>query len=109
MDSEVKWRLAVDEFADQMRALYGPTLDRVVLFGPRARNDAAEDSDVDLFVVLITVEAAFREMRKIDLIASAISLRHDVVLVPFVISTDEFQRGRQPFVLAGHREGVPVS
>jgi predicted nucleotidyltransferase len=30
--------------------LYGPTLDRVVLFGSRARGDAAPDSDYDVAV-----------------------------------------------------------
>ena len=32
--------------------LYGPTLDRVVLFGSRARGDANEDSDYDVAVFL---------------------------------------------------------
>jgi predicted nucleotidyltransferase len=32
--------------------LYGPTLDRVVLFGSRARGDAAPDSDYDVAVFL---------------------------------------------------------
>jgi predicted nucleotidyltransferase len=39
-------------FRDAVAELYGPTLDRVVLFGSRARGDASEDSDYDVAVFL---------------------------------------------------------
>ena len=39
-------------FREALADLYGPALDRVVLFGSRARGDAREDSDYDLAVFL---------------------------------------------------------
>ena len=39
-------------FRDTLAALYGPVLDRVVLFGSRARGDAQEGSDYDVAVFL---------------------------------------------------------
>ena len=39
-------------FRDALAELYGPTLDRVVLFGSRARGDARPDSDYDVAVFL---------------------------------------------------------
>ena len=39
-------------FRDALAELYGPALDRVVLFGSRARGDAREDSDYDVAVFL---------------------------------------------------------
>jgi predicted nucleotidyltransferase len=39
-------------FRDALAELYGPALDRVVLFGSRARGDAKEDSDYDVAVFL---------------------------------------------------------
>jgi predicted nucleotidyltransferase len=39
-------------FHHALLELYGPTLDRVVLFGSRARGDATEDSDYDVAVFL---------------------------------------------------------
>lgn len=42
----------VSSFRDALAELYGPALDRVVLFGSRARGDANEDSDYDVAVFL---------------------------------------------------------
>jgi predicted nucleotidyltransferase len=39
-------------FREALVELHGPALDRVVLFGSRARGDAREDSDYDLAVFL---------------------------------------------------------
>ena len=36
--------------AAELRALYGPRLERVVLFGSRARGDFRDDSDYDVAV-----------------------------------------------------------
>jgi predicted nucleotidyltransferase len=39
-------------FREALADLYGPALDRVVLFGSRSRGDAREDSDYDVAVFL---------------------------------------------------------
>jgi predicted nucleotidyltransferase len=39
-------------FHEALAELYGPALDRVVLFGSRARGEANEDSDYDVAVFL---------------------------------------------------------
>jgi predicted nucleotidyltransferase len=48
-------------FRDALAELYGPALDRVVLFGSRARGDAAEHSDYDLAVFLRIVRPGMAE------------------------------------------------
>ncbi len=40
---------------DALRAMYGDNIDRIVLFGSRARGDAREDSDYDVAVFLKTL------------------------------------------------------
>jgi predicted nucleotidyltransferase len=42
----------LDRFRSALRELYGPALDRVVLFGSRARGNATPDSDYDVAVFL---------------------------------------------------------
>ena len=42
----------LDSFRQALTELYGPALERVVLFGSRARGDAKPDSDYDLAVFL---------------------------------------------------------
>jgi uncharacterized protein len=42
----------LNSFREALAERYGPDLDRVVLFGSRARGDAREDSDYDVAVFL---------------------------------------------------------
>jgi hypothetical protein len=43
---------AMRRFAEAVRARYGDRVERIVLFGSRARGDAREDSDWDVAVFL---------------------------------------------------------
>jgi predicted nucleotidyltransferase len=49
------------DFRDALEELYGPALDRVVLFGSRARGDAKPDSDYDVAVFLKDMEPGMAE------------------------------------------------
>jgi predicted nucleotidyltransferase len=49
------------DFRRALAELYGPTLDRVVLFGSRARGDAGDHSDYDVAVFLRTVGPGMAE------------------------------------------------
>jgi predicted nucleotidyltransferase len=48
-------------FREALVGLYGPVLDRVVLFGSRARGEAGEDSDYDVAVFLREVRPGMTE------------------------------------------------
>jgi len=60
-----KFRLALDQ-------LYGDRLERVVLFGSRARGDAREDSDYDMAVFLKNLSDRWGEADRIALISTDI-------------------------------------
>jgi predicted nucleotidyltransferase len=49
---EVAIRAVLSDLENQLRALYGQRLVRLVLFGSQARGDADEGSDIDVLVVL---------------------------------------------------------
>jgi predicted nucleotidyltransferase len=53
-----RFRVAVDE-------LYGDRIERVVLFGSRARGDAGPDSDFDVAVFLRDMGDRFAEMNRL--------------------------------------------
>ena len=48
-------------FGAGIRALYGDNLERVVLYGSRARGDARQDSDYDVAVFLKTLVSRWQE------------------------------------------------
>ena len=50
---------------DALRAMYGDNLDRIVLFGSRARGDAREDSDYDVAVFLKSMPDSWEEMGRL--------------------------------------------
>lgn len=58
---------------EALDAMYGDRLERVVLFGSRARGDARPDSDYDVAVFLREMPDRWAEMRRIGM------LRFDVL------------------------------
>ncbi len=70
-----KFRAALDE-------AYGDRIERVVLFGSRARGDARPDSDYDVAVFLRGMESFGREVSVIELVYA----RSSVVPAPVPFS-----------------------
>ncbi len=58
---------------------------RMVVFGSRARGDATRDLDLDIFVEVSRLDDPLR--RKIGEIARETSDEYEVVIAPFVTST----------------------
>ena len=61
MDAAVTRDPILRSFREALTELYGPALDRVVLFGSRARGDAGEHSDYDVAVFLRDVGPGMAE------------------------------------------------
>ncbi len=57
--------LVLSRFRAVLEALYGPRIERVVLYGSRARGDADADSDYDVAVFLKDLEDRWAETAKI--------------------------------------------
>jgi predicted nucleotidyltransferase len=98
----------VGEIRQGLRALYGPRLANLVLFGSQARNDAEPESDVDVLVVLRGPVDPNREMPRVSPLASRLSLKHDVVISCVYVSEEDFHSDQSPLLLNVRREGVMV-
>ena len=61
MDTVVAIDPVLLRFRDALVELYGPVLDRVVLFGSRARGEAGPESDYDVAVFLKHMDSRLAE------------------------------------------------
>ena len=92
----------------RLQVLYGRRLDRLILFGSRARGDAQQDSDIDVMVLVEDMETILAHRDEASRIAAALSLQYDAV-VSCAYSTPALHRaGGSPLHRAVQTEGVTV-
>jgi predicted nucleotidyltransferase len=106
MDMQVEQ--AIRDFVRQVQTLYGSRLKRVLLYGSCARNEATEDSDIDLAVVLGGDVQPGKEIdRMIDIITD-VNLEYGVLLSVYPVSEDNYLRTNSPLLINLRREGISV-
>jgi predicted nucleotidyltransferase len=94
-------------FRRALDALYGERLERVVLFGSRARGDARADSDYDVAVFLRDYGGLWRELQPLGQIATEILLDTDAVISPKPFPAGTY-RTRTLLMGEIRREGVDL-
>lgn len=80
---------------------------RVWAYGSRTRGDAAPDSDLDVCIVLDSLDEAID--RDIMRIAWSVGMEHDVVISTLTYSSEEFEQGPcsvSPIVRTIRQDGI---
>lgn len=97
------------DLRSRLKALYGLRLDRVILFGSRARGDAEPDSDIDVMIVLKErVEDRGAEKERYMAVAADLSLKYATVIMPFVTDVRTYASSDFSLFENVRREGIPV-
>ncbi len=82
----------VQRFKERVTETFGDRLDRVVLFGSRARGDAEPDSDFDFLVTVRTLKKEDRN--RVREIASDLSLEYDTVITVLLSPSKDCREDR---------------
>jgi predicted nucleotidyltransferase len=95
-----RFRAALDE-------LYGDSLERVVLFGSRARRDAHQDSDYDVAVFLRDLSDRWHEINRLAAIETDI-LSDTGAFIHAMPYREGSYRERTPLMHEIRREGIDL-
>jgi len=102
-------KLWLDTFIYTIRQRFPKKIERVIVYGSKARGDAGPDSDLDVLVIL---KGGAVPKSSIRLLGYELALEQNVVSSILVYTVQELERRREHrsvFVEAVEREGVVVS
>ncbi len=96
------------EFKAEVEKLYGKRLKDVILYGSWARNEATEDSDIDLLIILEGCIQPGREIdRMIDIITD-LNLKYMVLISVYPVSEEDYRTLKSPLLMNVRKEGLAV-
>jgi predicted nucleotidyltransferase len=101
-----KEKQAVKELIDELKKLYGDNLSCVILYGSKARGDAAEDSDIDIMIILKDVKDKSKELEKVIKLTTEIDFRYETLISVTLQSEEEYLKKRSPLLLNVRKEGI---
>ncbi len=98
----------LDQVKTALRAAYGTRLERIVLYGSRARGDAAEDSDYDIAVFLSEMGTNWDEFQTLAQIELDILERTGSAIHAMPYPAGTWANTRAPLMHEIRRDGVDL-
>ena len=96
------------EFRYEIEKIYGKRLRKIILYGSWARNEATEDSDIDVVVVLEGNVTPGKEIDRMIDIVTKINLKHKVLISIYPVSERNYLTLKSPLLMNVRKEGVPA-
>ncbi|HEY9737610.1 MAG TPA: nucleotidyltransferase domain-containing protein [Trichocoleus sp.] len=87
---------------------YRDRLDRVILFGSQAREEATEDSDIDVLVVLDDPVHASEEIYRTSQFVAELCLEHNLLISRLFLPKSRFEAENSPLLVNIRREGIAL-
>lgn len=98
----------LEEFRKEIEKLYGNRLKNIILYGSWARDEATEESDIDLIIVLEGKVIPGKEIDRMIDIITEINLKHGVLFSIYPISEKDYPTVNSPLLINARKEGIPA-
>jgi uncharacterized protein len=96
----------LQELKQALQSFYGYRLINLVLFGSHARQDAHDDSDIDILIILQDPVSPGDEILRVSAIKTDLNLKYDELISVIPVSQLDYQARSTPFLQNVHREGI---
>jgi uncharacterized protein len=106
IDQRYPLSIVLEKLVRSLRETYRENLERVILFGSRARGDAREDSDIDILIILHREFDDYRESKRIGHFISDLCLEYDVVITCFFTTLEIYRTKNNGFFRNIRAEGI---
>lgn len=104
------YRNAIKLFKDKLMEEYADRLIDIILYGSYARGDEDEESDIDLLVLLKSIEDFWKEVHRISEIESKVHEIFDfkILISAIPVSVEDFYNKKTPLFLNARKEGIRI-
>jgi len=96
------------DFKSQLIQLYGNELVELILFGSYARNQANENSDIDVLVILKNMTSPYSEIRKMSDIKYNLLEKYEMVLSTVPTSLERYNSMETSLYRTINKEGKVI-
>jgi uncharacterized protein len=101
-------RLALRELKVGLLGLYGSYPPRLVAYGSYARDEATEDSDLDLLLLYSRPVNPSHEIARIVPLLAALHLQYGLLISVLPVSERDYRESEGPFWRNVRQEGVAI-
>ena len=99
---------ALSYVREYVNRLYGDRVTSLQLYGSYARNEAREDSDVDLLLVLEDDVNRYEENWNLSDLVLEVLKRYSLFVSFVILSKNEFQQADWPLLVSIENEAIPL-
>lgn len=91
-----------------LQSTYQERLVSLILFGSQAREDAKQDSDIDVLIVLTPPFDRYQERHKLSHFLAELCLDYETLITCIWMENQDFQIRQSPLLLNIRREGLAI-
>lgn len=106
--NNVKLNPLLQDLHHALSQLYGDRLVKLILFGSQARNEATDESDIDIMVVVKGTISPGDEILRMGGIKTALNLKYDELISVIPISETDYHQRNTPLLETIRQEGIAV-